>query len=580
MPPTSDRLPLFFPRSTDSTLVNKTGAWRYFQPLYQEKTAPCSAACPLGEDIATIEMLTARGMFAEARQVILLENPFPSICGRVCFHPCERACNRGKFDEPVAIRHLERFLGDGAQPLQQSTIAGQSPVRGKSVAIVGAGPAGLAAAYFLARLGYGCEVFEAQAEPGGLLRWGIPGYRLPTQPLIREIRRIEELGVAIHCGRPIAASELREFHVRFDAVFIGCGSGRPVRLDIEGGHLAAEGLELLRSARAGQVDPPAGLVAVIGGGNTAVDVARTLLRLGAEPVIVYRRRRQDMPAFEPEVRMALEEGVGLEELLAPVRIEADSTSAETSYVLTLQPMRVGEILADGRARVLPDDKPLRRLQVKHIVGAIGAAAEPAWMPDPDQDTRQMTLSHCIIHLKQQPVVFGGDLTNRIQSVTDAIASGKQAAVALDILFRKGWDAVEGDLATCRVGPGPAISFEVFQGLACMARSSHVVSFPEINTDYFRPARRVALALRSAEQREHGFDETEPALAGDSAVAEAGRCFNCGICNACDVCRLFCPDMAVVGDDRSRRIDLDYCKGCGICVTECPRNAMAMKEETP
>ena len=177
MPPTNDHLPLFFPRSTGSTLVNKTGAWRYFRPLYQEKTAPCSVACPLGEDISTIEMLTARGLFAEAWQTILLENPFPSICGRVCFHPCERACNRGEFDEPVAVRYLERFLGDRAQHSQQSALAGGSPIKRKSVAIVGAGPAGLAAAYFLARLGYGCEVFEAQAEPGGLLRWGIPGYR-------------------------------------------------------------------------------------------------------------------------------------------------------------------------------------------------------------------------------------------------------------------------------------------------------------------------------------------------------------------------------------------------------------------
>ncbi len=580
MPPTGDQLPLFFPRSTGTTLVNKTGAWRYFRPLYQEKTAPCSAACPVGEDIGTIEMLTARGMFDEAWYTILQENPFPSICGRVCFHPCESVCNRAQYDEAVAIRFLDRFLGDEAEQLQQTSPPSRCTANGKSAAIVGGGPAGLAAAYFLARLGYACEVLEARPAAGGLLRWGIPAYRLPTETVAREIRRIEDLGVTVRCRTTIAGKDLPGLTQRFDAVFIGCGFGRPLRLAIEGGHLATDGLELLARIRTGRIDAMQGPVAVIGGGNTAVDVARALIRLGAEPIIVYRRRRRDMPAFEPDVGMALAEGVALEELVAPVRIEVDPTPTDTSYALTLQPMQTAETLTGGRARVLPNDEPLRTLRVKHIVCAIGAAADPAWMAEPDDGTRHLVLSHCTIHFKERPVVFGGDLTNRTQSVTDALASGKQAAIALDILFRKGWHAIPADLAACRVGPGPAISFATFQGLGRSARSPHVVSFPEINTDYFRRAQRVTLSLPSAARRAHGFDEIEPCLDADSAVEEAKRCFNCGICNACDVCSLFCPDMAVVAEDRSRQIDMDYCKGCGICVTECPRNAMVMKEESP
>jgi NADPH-dependent glutamate synthase beta subunit-like oxidoreductase len=193
------QLPLFIPHSSISTAVNKTGSWRFFHPKYEEKTAPCSAACPAGQDIPRIEMLASRGQLKDAWQTILNENPFPAICGRVCFHPCEGACNRANMDDPIAIHHLERFLGDAAIAGEFTADLDPRPSTGKKVAIAGAGPAGLAAAYFLTRLGYGCDVFEAASEPGGLLRWGIPAYRLPRNILDYEIRRIENAGVRIHC---------------------------------------------------------------------------------------------------------------------------------------------------------------------------------------------------------------------------------------------------------------------------------------------------------------------------------------------------------------------------------------------
>ena len=310
-------LPLFIPHSNTSTALNKTGSWRFFHPKYDEKTAPCSAACPVGQDIARIEMLTSWGLLKDAWQLIINENPFPAVCGRVCFHPCESACNRGNLDAPIAIHNLERFLGDTAISKERIPDLKIKPAQDKKVAIAGAGPAGLSAAYFLARLGCHCEVFEASSEPGGLLRRGIPTYRLPRNVLDREIKRIEGLGVAIYCETPVTQNLLKKIYAEYDALFIGCGCGRSITLKIEGSHLAMDGLDFLRRLHQGEKMSFAGKAAIFGGGNTAIDVARSLARLGASPLIVYRRRREDMPAYEPEIEMALQEGAKIMELAAP-----------------------------------------------------------------------------------------------------------------------------------------------------------------------------------------------------------------------------------------------------------------------
>jgi NADPH-dependent glutamate synthase beta subunit-like oxidoreductase len=292
----TEELPLYIPRSNATTESNKTGSWRYFRPSYAEKTAPCSAACPVSQDIPRIEMLITQGLLTKAWETILEENPFPSICGRVCFHPCETACNRAELDEPIAIHSLERFLGDYAISKNKAPDANKVAQNSKNIAIAGAGPAGLAAAYFLSRLGYPCDVFEAQSAAGGLLRWGIPAYRLADDTLRKEIKRIEHQGVTIHCETPVTEEFLEKIRATYDALFIGCGYGRPIQLKILGEELAHDGLQLLRQIRQGDRIPIRGTVAVVGGGNTAIDVARSLLRLGAKPIIVYRRRRQDMPA--------------------------------------------------------------------------------------------------------------------------------------------------------------------------------------------------------------------------------------------------------------------------------------------
>ena len=580
-PKIDKQLPLFIPHSSISTAVNKTGSWRFFHPKYEEKTAPCSAACPLGQDIPRIEMLASRGQLKDAWQTILDENPLPAVCGRVCFHPCENVCNRANMDDAIAIHHLERFLGDTAITDRTPTNLDFKPPTGKKVAIVGAGPAGLAASYFLVRLGYGCDVFEAASEPGGLLRWGIPAYRLPRDILDYEIKRIENVGVRIHCGSSITESMLEKLKKDYDGLFIGCGYGRSRILNIEGEEFAADGLEFLNRLGVGEKTSYYGTTAIVGGGNTAVDVARSLARLGAAPLIVYRRRIQDMPAFEPEVAMAAEEGVRIMELVTPLRIRetaGDSSSSPPGYKLTLQKMKVSKKEISGRARVIPDGAGIETILVQNIFVAIGADAEALWQFPESEVTKPLILSHCRFFDQKIPLIYGGDLTSPTQSVTDAIASGKQAAMALDTYFRHGVDTIEERLANCRVGAGPALSMDVYLEKDRKNRTVHIVGYDEIVTDYFQSAARRVPPTLDAEQRIKSFSEIESTLDSRVASEEATRCFNCGICVSCDYCRLYCPEMAVMVEKSRRSINMDFCKGCGVCITECPRNAMALEEE--
>jgi len=581
--PTLDPIALFMPRSTASTAVNKTGSWRFFHPRYEEKTAPCSAACPLGQDIARIEMLASRGLFKAAWQNILMENPFPAVCGRVCFHPCETACNRQHLEAAVGVHHLERFLGDFAIARKLKPGIDARPTGNRKVAIAGAGPAGLAAGYFLAQLGYRSSIFEARSEPGGLLRWGIPAYRLPRDILAREIGLLDDAGgkITFHLGHRLTAGELKTIKRDFDALLIACGYGRPIALNMEGADFVRDGLDFLRGLDRGAQDSFQGTAAVIGGGNTAVDVARSLKRLGASPLIIYRRRVKDMPAFAPEVRMARDEGIAIMPLYTPVAIQpmTRGSAAAPEYILTLQKMKITAKPVAGRMRVLPDKGKTRRLRVHHIFAAIGAEPEGPWQV-PDSRRQILDLGHCRMALDGIPQLFAGDLSTPVKSVCDAIASGKQAAMALDAFFKEGPGKVTEKLASCRVGAGPALSMAIYRGIDRTRRRPHTVTYDEIVTDYFEPAARVEPACLAAGRRGSSFAEIQRGLSSRNARLEAGRCFNCGICNDCDNCRLFCPEMAVMVEKNRRWIDMDYCKGCGVCTVECPRNAMALEEEPP
>ena len=560
----SDRaIPIRVSRSEISTEINKTGFWRYVRPVFMRKTAPCSAACPVGEDVARIEKLVGRGDDKRALETVLMENPLPAVCGRVCFHPCEGRCNRQEFDEAVAIHHIERFLGDEAVSGRFLPSVFRFPEKNKKIAIVGSGPAGLSAAYFLSILGYTCEIFESQAEPGGILRWGIPAYRLPVDVLASEIRRIKGLGVQLHCNRPVTQKLLETLKTRHDGIFMGCGYGRSMRMNIEGESLAHDGLSLLSEVKRGSKPSLEGPVAVIGGGNTAVDVARTLVRNGIDAVIVYRRRREDMPAFQEEIKDALAEGVRMAELLTPISIEKKDAGKQ----LILKKMKPSGDKTDGRMRVVPDDSPNITMTVGSVVVAIGADVAESWHSPSQGKGDFISLSHCVLDPQETPIIFGGDVTNSIKSVTDAVASGKQAAMALDIYFAEGEKNLPQQLENFVVGGGPALSMEKYIGGERKYRDAHIVDFEEINLDYFSRQGRLIDNNKADES------------SAETVEAEARRCFNCGNCNDCDNCRLYCPEVAVIKDEnRRRQINTDYCKGCGICVMECPRSAMMLVEE--
>jgi 2-oxoacid:acceptor oxidoreductase delta subunit (pyruvate/2-ketoisovalerate family) len=576
----ANALPLVLPRTYASTEANKTGSWRYLRPRYENKTSPCSATCPAGEDIARIEMLAEEGLFKEAWETILRENPFPAVCGRVCFHPCEGQCNRREFDEAVAIHQIERFLADTARKNDtKPAIEGRDEKRPEKIAIAGAGPAGLAAAYFLTRLGYGCEIFETREEPGGVLRWGIPPYRLPLDVLRTEISLIQSLGVPIRTGTPLGPSLLEEAKGKYAAVFLGCGHSRSRGLGVPGEDLEGveEGLPFLASIRAGNMQKLSGPVAVVGGGNSAVDVARSVARLGGESWILYRRRREDMPAFETEILQALEEGVKIRELVAPVRLERKNGR----FLFTLQPMRIEGKEADGRGRIVPEGA-VETMEFGKVFKAIGEEAGEEWYRPPDENRDVLRLSNCTFSMRAglPVVVYGGDLAASVKSVVHAVASAKEGAIALDILFREGRENLSGGLRKCRVGEGPSLSMEMHLGGPRARRSGHVVRYTEINTDYFQMTPRITQPRLLAEERLRGFDEIDLKISANLAIREAERCFNCGLCNQCDNCYLFCPDMSVHRGEggKDRRIDYDYCKGCGLCAAECPRNAMVLEEE--
>ena len=413
-----------------------------------------------------------------------------------------------------------------------------------------------------------------------MLRWGIPLYRLPLYALRNDISRIEHLGVRIHTNRHISQEDLQHLGKHYDAIVIGCGHGTSAALGCPGDDLVAvgSGLEFLKRIREGNIPPVDGLSVVIGGGNTAVDVARSIVRLGGSAIIAYRRRRKDMPAFPGEVEMLLDEGVELRELLAPVRVVQDNGEC----VLTLSRMKVEGEDEKGRALIARDGDAAEEIRAKRVFTAIGERAAHPWYIPPEQGKGIAVLNNCVVADRRgTPVtVFTGDLSSSVKSVVHAVASAKEAAIALDTCLTEGFDRIHQAVSASMVGTGPSCSMEIYMEGQRSVRDAHIITFEEINTDYFQLTLGITQPRLLRHERLHTFEEVELKISAGLAIKEAQRCFNCGLCNQCDNCYLFCPDMSVVHDGSTlgRHIDYDYCKGCGLCVVECPRNAMRLEEE--
>ena len=554
---------------------NKTGAWRAQRPFYEDKTPPCSAACPVGNDIVAFIQRMTEGDFEGAWNLIKEENPFPGICGRVCFHPCESKCNRGDYDEAIAIHALERFVSDFASTLNKK-IQKTPGVRKGKIAVIGSGPAGMSCAYHLAKLGYDVTVFESSSLAGGMLRTGIPSYRLPKDVLDREISNIAELGVEFRTGMPFGENLKLDGLNDYQAIFIATGAHQSRGLHIPGekGKSVFSGLDLLKKINLSKKVKLGDKIAVIGGGNTAIDVARSVIRMGKKATILYRRSKEEMPAFEDEIVDAIEEGVKIRYLVNPIHIQQKDSIKR----LECQRMELGEKDESSRRRPVPISNSNFFIEADNVIIAAGEEIEVSFLPKGMEKREGIVLAQRDGSTGIKGIFAGGDLTSNQRTVAHGIGSGKKAALAIDC-YLKGKDSEEA-LRQILIGEGPSIS--IFRHLHPEERrmNPHVVAFEELNTDYFEPSKRRRESRGVVKKRIKGFGEVTSGFTDGSALEEAERCFSCGTCNGCENCYVFCPDASIMKTEEvfSRQVDYDFCKGCGICFSECPRGAISLREE--
>ncbi|MGO8685119.1 MAG: FAD-dependent oxidoreductase [Thermoleophilia bacterium] len=521
-----------------------TGSWASRRPESVPLTPACSDACPAGNDVRGFVQALAQRDYEGALSIILATSPFPGTCGRVCPAPCMQSCARGPHDEAVNSRELERYVA-----AHTSWPEPTRPFRRERLAVIGSGPAGLSAAYQLARLGYPVTVFEANDEVGGLLRTGIPAYRLPSEVVDREIAFILAHGVEVHTGHPVSSSELLALRREYSGVVVATGLQKERTVDL--GTRSDRFLSALRFLDQSRTHPPdlrGRRVVVVGGGNTAIDAARVAIRLGAKDVVVaYRRTRTAMPAIVDDVEEALAEGVRIVELLAPLRLEGDDTETK----LICQRMTMGAADESGRPQPVPveGDDALLALPCDDVLLALGQMPDSRLLPSGSVLNEEEPLPAAT----DQPFFVAGDLVRPGGTVAAAIGSGRRAAERLHAAL---------------------------SGLGAPAPAPPLVDPAAIT---FRGVPHVAMAqgsLLPASERRTNFREVRQGLSDlpdlDAADEEAQRCFSCGACTACEQCVVYCPEgilTHVSGVDCTS--DADYCKGCGLCAAQCPRGALAM-----
>lgn len=566
--------------SDRTTEGNRTGSWKYIRPVYHDRVAPCNQGCPAGVDIEGYMALLREGRIDDAMELLAREHPMPAVTGRVCNHPCEDGCNRGGLDGAVAIHAVERMLGDrllaAPPPARPAT-----PPNAERIAVVGSGPAGLACAYHLARLGYRVEVLEREPQAGGMLRQGIPEYRLPRAVLDAAIARIQALGVGIATGVEIDAAALPALRSRYAVVFFATGAYRGRVLELAGSELPGvwQGLDFLRRVNAGERPAIGARVAVIGGGNTAMDCARTALRLGARPFVLYRRTRAEMPAIPDEVEDAWREGVEFVFLAAPTAFRAEDGRLTG---VACAKMALGDPGPDGRRRPIATGESLF-LEADSVLLATGEDPELAAWPEKIVGDDRIVVDEW--GATADPSLFaGGDVAGDERTVARALGAGKRAAIGIDRALRRqrGEPLAEAGMDGLRWGATGAPSIGRWRGddpVRRVAPVNEVVTKDEVNYAHFQRLPRHD--DRHAPELVHApFAEVNAGLADDVALQEAGRCFSCGVCNECELCLIFCGDVAITRSTSGDRFDvnMDFCKGCGVCAEECPRGAITMTRE--
>jgi NADPH-dependent glutamate synthase beta subunit-like oxidoreductase len=549
--------------TTTTTESIHTGSWRAALPRHLQAPSPCHEACPVNGDIATWIGHAREGDCRTAWEALVRHNPFPAIAGRVCHHPCERACNRAGLDEAVSICRLERFVGDTA--LEEGwALPGPGVARDERVAIVGGGPAGLSAAYQLRRLGYRVTLVEARDALGGLMRHGIPSYRLARAVLDAEIARIVALGVDVRLREaldtPDAWAALRASHA---AVLIATGAQRVKRLPAldYGQAWVADGATWLAAANAGSPPVLGRRLVVVGGGSAALDVARSARRAGHEVTLLALEARAQMPAQPEEIEEALEEGIALVDGAMLVA----ATESNGDVRVDCERVRFARGTRRGQFTVERVEGSGFELRADAIVTSIGQDADLGALAHDCRADGALLAVDASQATSAQGVWAGGDVASLARFVTDAIGQGKRAAFAIDraLRARRGEPATHADW---RPGPPAATPHDA------------VVTLQSIATHGYPPLARAASRRLDAAARVATGDEVQLPLDVATALAEATRCFSCGTCIACDTCVVVCPDLAVQRTGDGYRVLGDYCKGCGLCVKECPTGSMDMVEE--
>ena len=528
----------------DLTQERRTGPVRQHRPLYMDLLPPCNHACPAGENIQAWLSLATEGKYREAWEVIVHDNPLPAIHGRVCYHPCESNCNRKEYDEPISIHAIERFIGDLA--LKEGwTPTITVPKTDKRVLVVGAGPSGLSCAHHLALMGHTVEIRDAMPFAGGMMIFGIPAYRLPRDIMDGEIARIERLGVKITLNHRVddLVTELREG--RFDASFIAIGAhiGKKTEIPARDAGKILDAVSFLRDVEAGTPPALGRRVAVYGGGNTAMDAARVAMRLGSEPLIIYRRDRAHMPAHESEADEALEEGVQIHWLRTIKSIEKTSVTVERMEI-------------DEKGRPRPTGE-YDTIEADDLILALGQDTDTGFLrrvPGIEFKDDGSVVVNSQMMTGQTGIFAGGDMVPTDRTVSIVVGHGKKAARNIDGYLRS----------------------EPF----AKPRSKPIASYDRLRLWFFAGVTKQNQPLMELAKRKDGFGEVVGGLSDTEVRFEAKRCFSCGNCFECDGCFGACPEDAIIRLGKGKRyaIDFDKCTGCAICFDQCPSHAITMVPE--